>query len=474
MKLSMITLHSCFLAAATCLLLPFPSAQARMVTQIVPTLTVSEEYTDNYFQTESDTFEEWTTSYELGFSVGFLTKRSKVYLEYSPEYMDYKNQNEKDGLVHNAGLSGAWQVTKHTSAQANLNYDGHNGNNAGEAWEHSASTSIDSQLTRTVKTALAYNYSNSYEQQVRTGDYKEHQTHTSNASIRKALGPRNSMGANFSYETDSYQNSDADEYKKYEPSAFLTYWFTRMDGVETNLEYEDKKFDSIAGRDYKTIAGDIRYIRQFNRHFDAYVKYRHYMSDRDDGDHVIYHPSVGIDWDIAEDSGVSIGIGVLLHDWENDNGNSTDPFLDLNIYKEFNFSPKGSLYITATSSYEESDEDAASLGYNISYQAGCYLNYILARHLSSYLFCSYELQQFKDIVDRQDDTYEIGGGLTWNPLKWLQLSANATHTDFKTDDASRENYKDNTITFFVRFVPERPIRPEKVMSRTSLEKDLFD
>ncbi len=474
MKLPMITLHACVLAAAACLLLPFQSVQARMVTQLIPTLTVTEAYTDNYFQTGHDTFEEWTTSYELGFSLGFLSRRSKVHLEYNPEYKDYKNQNDKDGLEQNAGLSGVWQVTRHTCAQADLRYDGHDGNNAGESWEHSASASIDSQLAKTVNSFLAYDYSNRYDQQVRTGDYKEHQTHTASAAIRKALGPRNSMGANFSYQTDSYKNSDADEYKSYEPSAFLTYWFTRMDGVETHLEYEDKTFDTIAGKDYETFAGDIRYIRKLTRHLDGYVKYRHYIADREDGDHVIYHPSVGITWDIAEDSGLSMGVGVLFHDWDNGNGDSIDPFLDLNVYKVFNFSPKGSLLITASSSYDESDEEASSLGYNISYQAGFYLNYLLARRLSSRLFGSYQRQRFEDIVNRQDDTMEIGGGLTWNPLKWLQVSGNATHSNFKSDDASREDYTENTISVFIRFIPERPIRPDKGLSRTRLEKELFD
>lgn len=474
MKLSMITLHAFFWAAALCLVVQVPFAQARMVTQIVPTLTVTEEYTDNYFQTGSDTFEEWITSYELGFSVGFLNKRSEIYLEYNPEYTDYKNLNERDGLDHNAALSAAFQATKHTTATADITYDGHDGNNTGQSWEHSASTSVDSQLTKTVKTSLAYDYSNSFDQQVRTGDYKEHQTNNASASIRKAFGPQNSMGANFSYETDNYQNSDADEYESYEPSAFLTYWFTRKDGVGTNLEYEDKKFEMTTGNDYETIAGDIRYIRKITRHFDGYVKYRHYMSDREDGNHVIYHPSVGVDWDITEDSGVSIGVGILFNEWDNNNEDSTDPFLDLNVYKIFNFSPKGSLYLTASSSYEESDEEAASLGYNINYQAGFYLSYMLARRLSSNLFGSYELQQFKDITNRQDDTYEIGGGLAWNPLRWLQVSTDATHTNFKTDDASRENYEENTISVFVRFIPERPIRPDKVLSRISLEKAIFD
>ena len=99
MKFSMITPHACFLAAAICLMLPVSLAQARMVTQIVPTLTVTEEYTDNYFQTGTNPFEEWTTSYELGFSLGFLTRRSKLDLGYNPESIDYNHLDERASLV---------------------------------------------------------------------------------------------------------------------------------------------------------------------------------------------------------------------------------------------------------------------------------------------------------------------------------------------------------------------------------------
>ena len=139
MKLSMITLYTCFLAVSTCLLVLVSFAQARMVTQMVPTLTVTEEYKDNYFQTGTDPFEEWITSYELGFSVGFLSQRSQIYLAYNPEYKDYKNLDERDGLYHNASLSAAFQATKHTNAQADIRYDGDNGNYTGQSWEQSAS-----------------------------------------------------------------------------------------------------------------------------------------------------------------------------------------------------------------------------------------------------------------------------------------------------------------------------------------------
>jgi len=455
--------------------IPVTDALARMVTQLIPTLTISEEFSDNYFNTENDTFEEWITSYELGFSLGFLSKTSQIYLEYAPEYKDYKNLDDRDGFTNNGSLSAAIQPTKFTTINANMAYDGHDGNNAGESWEHSAGASIRSQLTETINAYISQDYSKSYDQQLRTGDYKEHETNTTEVGMMKKFGAKNSLGLNFTYEFDDYSSSDADAYTSYEPSAFMRYWFTRLDGMEVNLGYQDKEFDLVSDNDYTTMEGDVRYIRKLSKHLDAYIKYRQYIADRKDGDHQIFHPSVGIDWDITDDSGISIGLGVLFHKWDNDNDDSEEPFIDLDAYKVFNFSPKGSLSVTGSSTYEESGEEAASLGYNILYRAGFSLDYQFTKQLSSNLFGSYQLQDFQeDLVNRKDYTGEIGGGLTWNLLKWLQLSARASHTNFNSDDALRQDYEENKITFFIRFIPEQPIRPEKMFSRKTLEDKIFE
>lgn len=450
-------------------------SHARVITQIIPTLTITEEYNDNYFQDDKDSFEEYITTYELGFTMGFLDRKSQIFIEYNPEYKDYKNQDDRDSLDQNASLSAAFQPTKFTDIDMDLSYDGHDGNNEGDSWQHSAVLSIQTQLTDTLNVFMSQDYSKSYDQQVRTGDYREHQTNTTQIGMAKKFGAKNSLGFDLTYEFDKYDNDDADEYTRYEPSAYLKYWFTRRDGLETNFSYVNKEFDTESGNDYSTFSGDIRYIRKFSRHLDGYIKYRHYLSDREDGDHTIYHPSVGIDWDITEDSGVSVGIGILFHDWDNDNKDSQDPFIDLNAYKVFNFNPRGSLAITGSSKYEESSEDASALGYSISYEAGFSLDYQFTRRLSSNLFGSYAIQDFKeDRVDRRDNTAEIGGGLTWSPLKWLQLSVDASHKRFNSNDNQRDDYKENEITFFVRLTPEKPIRPDKIASKKSLEEKLFD
>ncbi|WP_300463410.1 outer membrane beta-barrel protein [Desulfobacula sp.] len=489
------------------------SSFSRTITQFVPTVTITEEYSDNYFQTQNNTQEEYITAYGLGFSVGFLDKTNEIYLAYNPEYKDYKNLDDRDGFVHNVSLDGEFNPSKHTNINAHLAYtsDSQNDNEAayqGDSWENTASLSATSQLSKNTEVFLSQLYTNSYDQQDRTGTYKEHQVNQTNAGISNQFGKKDEMGLNFLYAFDDYKSSDEDEYTRYKPSAFITYWVTPLNGLDSNVSYDNKSYED-ATNDIEIYEGHVRYLRKYSRHLDGYLKYRHYYSDEDAGDHTIYHPSAGFDWQVTEDSKISLGLGVLFQEWENEES-SIDPFLDLDMYKTFNFSKKGSLTLTGASGYEDSGGEDINQGFSIyyqagfdlnyqllkrmssnlsgsykvndyqgsndnnsktnTYQAGFQLNYQVLKSLSSNLFGSYSQNQYNELTaDRTDDETTFGGGLSWNPLKWLRFNLTYTHTDFDTDTNEREAYKENKATFSVSFVPVRPVSIVNSPSRRALE-----
>ena len=93
-------------------------AVSKTVTQLVPALTISEEYSDNILKESSNEQEEFITSYKLGFSVGFLNKKNKIYLNYEPEYRDYSKFNDRDGLRHNVALDAEFRPTKFTQIES--------------------------------------------------------------------------------------------------------------------------------------------------------------------------------------------------------------------------------------------------------------------------------------------------------------------------------------------------------------------
>jgi opacity protein-like surface antigen len=280
---------------------------------------------------------------------------------------------------------------------------------------------------------------------------------------------------NYTYSFDSYDNPNADEYSSHNPSAFLSYWFNPQYGVDLNASYEKTEYDTSTDEP-ETWSGNIRFLKNMTRHFDTYVSYAHTFTKQNSGDHTIYNPSAGFDWQTAEDSGVSFGIGMLFQEWGSPiSGNSEDLFLDLDVFKTFDFSRKGTLAVTGASGYTTTSDDAASLGFEIYYQAGLLLSYRLTRRLTAELNTSYEISQYDEpIINRQDNTFGLGAGLVWNPLQWLTVNLSYSFTDFNTDDPIREDYQENVGMLTISMTPSRPVRVQSANPRAALENRLFD
>lgn len=447
---------------------------AKMVFQILPTVNISEEYSDNYLRTAANKQEEFITSYGLGISMSIQDVNKAVFLNYQPTYRDHKNLNDRDRLDHIVSLDATFKPTKHTELDAKIYYDGKNDDYQGDRRERKASISGATEVTQHSRLTYSHNYSRRFEEQLRTGTFKDHTVNTTRAGLRHQYGKKDILNVVFIYETDEYDVADADEYKKFDPSATASYWLSPKNGMEVNLAYQRKDFN-LDLNDINTYSGHVRYIRNISPTLDAFLKYRHSYADTRTYTHQIYHPSAGIDWDITEDSGITLGVGALFHDWSNDNNDNVDPFIDLDAFKRFDFSPRTSLTITGSSAYASSGDTAASLGYNTSYQVGAAFNHMLAKRLSTRVFGTYSRIEFDQpqAVDRKDDRASLGAGLTWTPLKWLQLGVNYSFTDYRTTDATRDDYQDNRVFFSVTLVPEQPLRPDQDISREAFDDNLF-
>ena len=455
----------------------FP-AFGKMVFQIVPTVSISEEYSDNYLQESTDKQEEFVSSYAAGLVLSLSDVKTQVVLSYTPTYRDYKNLDERDGIDHIITLDAQFSPAKTTELTARVNYDGRSEDYQGESRERSASFSGKTAAGKQTELTYGHSISRNFEEQVRTGIYKEHTVNTSQVGLSHRYGEKDVVRAGFTYESDAYATADADEYKKLSPSFTASYWFSPIHGMEAGLEYERTDFDQAVNgldtEDEDTTSGQLRYIRSFSKHLDGYVKYRHTYTDSQAYTHHIYHPSVGVDWDISEDSGISVGLGLLVHDRSDEEGISKEPFIDLDAFKRFEFSPRTSLTFTGSSDYTSSGEDAASLGYQTSYQVGAALNHQLFRRVGSSIFGAYSRVEYDDpLASRQDNLATFGAGLTWTPLKWLRLGLSYSFTDYNTTDDIRGDYRDNRVYFNVNLVPEIPIRPEREMSRKEFEDQVF-
>ncbi len=414
-------------------------AFSKVITEFVPSLSISGEYTDNYFRTEDDKDDEYMTIYGAELSFGVIGQKGNLFLTYAPEYTDHNEFSENDFWRHEAAINGSYQATRNTS------------------------------LTFSERFVRDLN------QSVRTNNFKEHDTNDTSVGIVHQFGKRDSFGINYTYSFDLYDEANLDEFKRHNPSAFFGYWFSPKWGFDTNLSYSNTKYD-ISINDPETWSGDIRLLRMINRHLDIYAKYAQSSTDQDLGSYDIYHPSIGFDWRPTDDSGILLGIGVLFQNWDiADDYDKERFFLDLDMYKRFDFTRRSSLSITGTTGYGDVDPTAASLGFNIFGQAGFFYRYQLLKNLATDISGSYRVNQYEEVgfVDRTDNTLELGAGLVWTPLRWLSIDLSYSFIDFDTDAVARDDYQENIGMLTFRFTPSQPVRFEGDSPRRSLENKLF-
>ena len=406
--------------------------------QFSPLITITEEYTDNFYRRKNNKDDEFSTHYQADLSFGIVDKQKQFFIVYSPSYIDYMDKNEFDSWNHSIAIDAALQSSKNTIL--------------------TFSDSFDRSLNRTV----------------RTNTFEKHDTNTGTASFRYQFGKNDFLSLNYTYAFDNYENPNQDEFVTHRPSAYMMFWFTPQLGFDLNAAYSKTEYD-ISTNDLQTVQGDLRLIKRINPNLDAYVKYAHTVMDQNSGDRIIYNPSIGIDWRPTEDSGIVIGGGLLIQKYDtNSNFDSERFFLEFDVYKNFSFSRRNNLSVTGSSSYNDIDEAAASLGFSINHRIGFLHTYRLTRTWTSELSGSYFLTEYDAPgLDRADKTLSLGAGLVWSPLKWLSFNFSYGFTDFNTDSIL-DDYQEHRAFISTTLTPQEPLEiGSNTSSRQILENRLF-
>ncbi len=471
------TCGTVFLSCLTVVAVVFFNASfsTAMKFEFTPSVYVSEDYTDNYNQTEKNREEEFFTTYGANFLFGFVGKTQRFYLNYNPLYKDYDTHDDEDSFENNIQFYGDLELSKRAIINFDMGYDDHeNTDNMisdDKSWQHHASVSGEFQVARHTGLTIEENYTESFDRDQRTGTLKEHETNSTSVGITHEFGKMNSFGLDYEYSFDDYDQSDADEYTSHSPSAFFVFWFTPQLGIDSNLSFEQKKFE--ISEDEDTYTGDLRLIKKITRNFQTYIKYKHTHTEKDGGDKKVYNPSLGFDWDITRDSGFSLGLGYLIQEWEQ--GTDKGLFVDADIFKTFNLSRRGALTLSGASGYDASGDDNASLGFTLYYQAGFLFTYQFTKLFSVDLNGSFTIDEYDEPdVDRVDNTLDFGVVLSWSPFRWMNLSLAYEFENYDTDSGSRDDYRENSGTLTVSLYPLKPLRMDELSSREDFEKRIFN
>lgn len=413
----------------------FKNASADIIT-FHPGFSVSEEYTDNYFQSENKT-EEFNTRWQADFLLESLTKKSVASISYSPSYVDYRTYDENDSLEHQLDINGLYNFTRFTDVN------------------------------------FSQNFSKRISRQIRTGDIRKQTSAFLSAGIDNRHAKLSSRGAEVFLSIDDYQGNNVDDNKTFGSSAYLYHWFNVTYGYEAGLYSEVVDFEDSPDNRI-TYSGRIKLIKKLTKHFQVYTAYNQSFSHEGDSDHIVYNPFAGFDWSTGKTSNVSLGIGFLYNHYKN-RENSMDMFVNADIFKMFDFSRRGTFSLSARSGYEQTDPQAESLGFNIYYRGGFIYTYRLMKRADFNITSSLKHKHYDESeLNRTDKTFDISTGLDWSLLRWLSLGVDCTYTDFNTDAVLRTDYEETKVFLSLRLSPSRSSRMITEQIREDTEQKIFN
>ena len=223
-------------------------------------------------------------------------------------------------------------------------------------------------------------------------------------------------------------------------------------GIDLNGAYT--KGDYEVSDDVEKWYGSIRVLKKFSPHLDGYLRYSqtNFNYEGETGDDKTYNPSVGIDYDIAEDLTLNFDIGYFINDYEkrDDQDGLT---LDARLIKKLR---RGSINFSARAGYDQSIGQTENLGYEKFAEGAISATYRFTRYVSGNINGAYRYSDFVDI-DRQDDNLRAGAGISVTPLSWMTIGLRYS---YRLLDSSLDtnDYQENRAMLTITLAPSTPYR----------------
>ena len=422
-------------------------------TQFYPVLYMSGHYTDNKDRTATHKNETHHTVYGSNLLVRFVGKSATVDLAYNPEYIDRESDDEDgDSMEHNASLKASVQASPRVSMDLSLNYDDHDDGVDNESWAHTGKLTTAVALSRKTQAEMTLDYINAFERRQSTGTYQEHTDYGGSVVVIHQFGAMNQLSLSMDYKDVDYAPPLQEDYDSWAPGISLSYWLNPCWGIEVFGNYETIKYD-LLNREVTSATGSLRFINCISPHFKFYSQYKHIHTRRDDSDEESYLPSLGFDWDVTKDAGVSLGVGYLYQEWDHQTNGRL--FVDANVFKQVDLSRHANVVLTAASSIDPNSDDDADLGFQVQYRGGILFTWNFMENLSADFHGAWIRDEFtQPDVDRTDNTLELGGGVNWSPWGWATIVFAYSYEDFRTDSAQREDFHEHRGTVTFRLHPD--------------------
>jgi len=429
-----------------CLILISTSYTFALQGTFTPRISSDAQYTDNVFLTENDKDDDTIITVTPGFSVGLLGRTAGVEGSYAPSFVTYANDSRDDTWRHFARGNAWWQATKRTRMELADDF----------------LYTEDPNSDRVVVVPTEQDPLLPPDTTVRRGRNK-YWRNDSRARLIHQFGEEDVFRAAFTYRI--LRNDDDQLFEDndgYIPEAGLTYWFADQWAVDLNGRYTRGDYDRpnqfffTPNDDFNSYYGDAGIIHRFSRHLDGYVRYAHTYRDFDGDteDYQIYNPSVGFNYQISPKTLLDLDAGYFYRDRDNGGGDSGfNGFARLT----HNFVERGLIFLSASGGYESADFTTQALGFNQFGEGAGRVEYQFNRYISGDVFGSYRYTKYKDQdPERTDKLARAGAGLTFSPLRWMDIRAQYALNKLDSDET--QDYTENRFLLGVTLSTDQPWR----------------
>jgi putative beta-barrel porin BBP2 len=382
----------------------------------LPRMSVSGEYTDNFFLTEDNEEDEFITVISLGFTTELLWQHSGIEISYDPAYAIYNEFSENDTWRHTALLYGWSDLTRNNRLEIRDAFVRTEDPFGEEDIYYLRSDDPAIGADPTLRT--------SREPYIRN---------TASLRFTNRFGENDSFYLEYAYDILENEDETLEDNTRHIPSAGLTYWFTPKWGSElilsyTKAEYErEDEFIGTASDDFNAWDGNIRLIKRFSRQLEGHLAYTHIYVDFEatEEDYQIYNPYIGFNYEVAQDKTVTVDVGYFIQNYKeeiDDRDDSSGLTADVNFTKTFQ---RGLISLTGATGPTQAYFGAENLGLSIFNEARLEAEYNLTRRVTGDIFGSYRQDKYEDEDPvRRDKTTRGGVGLSYTYERWLSSNIN--------------------------------------------------
>lgn len=387
---------------------------------LTPKISLNGELTDNVNLSSENEEDDYITTFSPGLDFEVSKRNRGVIISYEPGYSRYDKNSTYNTWRHSVQLSGWTDISPRTNLTINNTF-------------RKSEDPISEEDTTIRRDRIPY------------------VTNTANFDLTHQIGMSDSISIGYIYSILDNEDPAIQDNTRHNPSISFSQMFNPYMGIEIGVAYTRGEYSGPSD-DFDNWNGSLQLNRRFAEYFNGFLRYAHtYMNfEGESDDYQIYDPSVGISYIVDEGTSLSIGLGYFLQDRERSNDTS-DLTIESDIVKIWTLR-RGSVNLTGSSGYGESYFGAEILGFNIYYQGGGSVNYLLTRNLTCTVSGSYRFTDYKNLAaDREDRTANASAGLTYDPpIRWLPISIGLNYSYRSNDSTQSENeYTDSRVLFDV-------------------------